>query len=555
MKKIPELYESAIPGFFFVPVACKIPLPQPYNKNLMKLPQIPSLFFASALSVASVPALADIDFGNIAFVGDSITQGAGPGNEKPDKSLSYRYSLWKIFVSNGIAWNPVGSMSTFLDGSSASSSQTPDFLGNVYDNTSEGHYGWRTYDFLNGPDGRNANSGSGKLSEWLVNTAYYPDGTPDTVTLLLGVNDLSYNKTVVETAANAKAIIQQYQAKNPNVNVHVFSVLPTNQASWSGVADAQGRIREYNTEIQKQISAGEWNTENSTVQYHDITAGFDAAGHTSDNVHPNAGGTLLVAKNIASALGLNPVIDLRKTQMKASALKTQVEFAQSGSSWTATAKTGATSQVFTQTSATDHTWSVNGDGYLDISTSETGGSDIRLDWASGQAQEFTLELSVKMDKTDRANNFLGVFAGNGLNEVGVLYLGESGVFWGDTNTLLYGGVSETYKTYFATEDFVDIRIAYMFNENSTEEGRFYVWLNGDLIGDSLIGNTGIANQYKNTLLVGDIGSSYEVDAQIKSISFETGTFYQPILVPEPSAFGMLAGLGALALVASRRRRK
>jgi hypothetical protein len=28
-----------------------------------------------------------------------------------------------------------------------------------------------------------------------------------------------------------------------------------------------------------------------------------------------------------------------------------------------------------------------------------------------------------------------------------------------------------------------------------------------------------------------------------------------VYVPEPSAFGMLAGLGALALVASRRRRK
>ncbi|MBQ2732446.1 MAG: PEP-CTERM sorting domain-containing protein [Opitutales bacterium] len=28
-----------------------------------------------------------------------------------------------------------------------------------------------------------------------------------------------------------------------------------------------------------------------------------------------------------------------------------------------------------------------------------------------------------------------------------------------------------------------------------------------------------------------------------------------MVVPEPSAFGMLAGLGALALVASRRRRK
>lgn len=513
----------------------------------MKLPRISSLFFASALSLASVPVFAEIDFGNIAFVGDSITQGAGLGNSATDKSLSYRYPLWKIFVSNGIAWNPVGSMSTFFDGSSASSSQTPDFHGNVYDNTSEGHYGWKTFDVVNGRDG--GNSGSGKLSDWLGNTEYYPEGYADTMTLMLGVNDLSLGYTIEDTANYAKQIVQAYQNANGNVKSYVFSVLPTNQ-TWSGEASSV-KIANYNALIKSEIESGAWG---ENVVYCDITAGFDAAGYTSDNVHPNARGTLLVAKNIASALGLNPVIDLRKTQMKASALKTQVEFAQNGSSWTAIAKTGATSQVFTQTSATDHTWSVNGDGYLDISTVADGGSDIRLDWASGQAQEFTLELSVKMDKTDRTNNFLGVFAGNGLDEVGVLFIGESGIFWGDKNSLLYGGVSDDYKTYFATEDFVDVRIAYMLNENSTDEGRFYVWLNGDLIGDSLSGNSGIAEQYKNTLLVGDIGGAYAVDAQIKSISFETGSFYQPNIIPEPSAFGLLAGLGALALVASRRRR-
>ena len=450
----------------------------------MRQPRFSSLFFASALSLlASVPAVAASDFGSIAFVGDSITQGGGLNSSSADKSLSYRYYLWKIFVSNGVEWDPVGSMSKFNDGSSASASQTPNFRGEVYDNTSEGHYGWRTYDFLNGPSGRGANSGSGELSEWLVNASYYPDGSPDTVTLLLGVNDLSYNKTVQETATNAREIIRQYQEKNPNVTVHVFSVLPTDQSSWSGVSNPQARIAEYNAELKNQISNGEWNTANSKVQYHDITSGFDAAGYLcSDNVHPNAGGALLIAKNIASALGLNPTIDLGTRQVRAASLATQTTFSKSDSSWVATAKTGDLSRNFSFTkngqAGVSDLWQVDDSGNLKVSTSLAGGSDIRLDWASGSLQEFTLDFSVKMEKTGRNNNFLGVFAGNGLDEVAVLYLGESGLFWGDTSTLLYGGVTEEYKTYFATEDFVDIRIAYMLNENSTTEGGFYVWLNG-----------------------------------------------------------------------------
>ena len=59
--------------------------------NQMKRFSLYSLISAASLSLAAVPAFADIDFGNIAFVGDSITQGGGLANSAVDKSLSYRY--------------------------------------------------------------------------------------------------------------------------------------------------------------------------------------------------------------------------------------------------------------------------------------------------------------------------------------------------------------------------------------------------------------------------------------------------------------------------------
>ena len=56
------------------------------------------------------------------------------------------------------------------------------------------------------------------------------------------------------------------------------------------------------------------------------------------------------------------------------------------------------------------------------------------------------------------------------------------------------------------------------------------------------------------------GFEFDYNAESGKLTFSTNTF-SPIVVsgsaaaPEPSAFGLLAGLGALALVASRRRRK
>ena len=60
--------------------------------------------------------------------------------------------------------------------------------------------------------------------------------------------------------------------------------------------------------------------------------------------------------------------------------------------------------------------------------------------------------------------------------------------------------------------------------------------------------------FGNTVLTSYFYDSVATEAEYKSIVKEAA-LATPIPAPEPSAFGMLAGLGALALVASRRRRK
>lgn len=50
-------------------------------------------------------------------------------------------------------------------------------------------------------------------------------------------------------------------------------------------------------------------------------------------------------------------------------------------------------------------------------------------------------------------------------------------------------------------------------------------------------------------------SNYVLDVNDFEVNTSKGWTFSNIAIPEPSAFGMLAGLGALALVASRRRRR
>ncbi|MGN0860714.1 MAG: GDSL-type esterase/lipase family protein [Candidatus Spyradosoma sp.] len=520
-----------------------------------------ALFAASALPI--VPAGAETpDIGDIVFVGDSITQANGTD------AVSYRYSLWKHFVDSGVAYSPVGSMTIYQNGSSTSSLVST-YLGQTFDNTNEGHFGWDVAWVVSGESqGSRPNTGqnTGGLADWIATYS----NAPETATILMGVNDLSRAGPAysLETIlANTKSVVETLQANSPGITVHVFSVLPSAQASWGSGRSPRAACAEYDALLKAAVESGAWNTETSVVLYHDITAGFDPTSgvHTYDALHPKAQGELIVAANMARALGLEQRT-AGLTRRGNAALASQASFgnASGGNGVVARVTGGQSAAEFSNTS---EYWTVNDAGHIVVNSPLSGGTDLRTTWGGDadatSAHEFTVSLTLKMNESsDSSKNFFGVFGGNGLDQVGVLFVGESGIYWGDTSaaSLLYGQTNATYMDQFMMQEAHTLRMAWIAErENGAAEG-FYVWLDDMLIGEALSGNTDatIVGNYKDTLLFGDIGKDYVTSAEIFALSFDATTAWAPsslISVPEPSAFGLFAGLGALALVAARRRRK
>lgn len=513
----------------------------------MRQPRFSSLFFASALSLlASVPAVAASDFGSIAFVGDSITQGGGAANE-----LSYRYSLWKCFVDNNVDYDPLGSTTIFRS-TGSDTSLAKDYLGKSFNNRNEGHYGWRTFWMINGPSGQQANTGSGKLSDWLSNPEYYPDGSADKMTLMLGVNDLSQSYTVESTAAYSKQIVQTYQAANSNVKSYVFSILPTNQ-SWNGTSSSV-KIGAYNAYVKNEIEAGKWG---ENVFYCDVTTGFDPSVHTKDNVHPNAQGALIVAGNIARALGVGQRT-VGQERKAASALSTQTAFAASATTGVSVSVDTTTGQTTMGTSGTAGKWTLNDAGNIAIASGGSTASDLRYQYATAtSAHEFTLEVEFRMeDVTSSETNQLGIWCGNG-ERVGLLYVEENAIWW-NYNSTTKGPQDLLYRNSDLSNLFVDefstIRMAWIEEDLALGiESGFYVWLGDMLIGEALTGS--VLDSYKNSIVIGNTAGNYDTYAEIANIAFDANYAWAPTAIPEPSAFAMLAGLGALAFVGMRRRRK
>ena len=152
------------------------------------------------------------DLGNVLFLGDSITHGAGytPPTGNYD---SYRFELWKRFIDppavSGTAethefdFNFVGTQNSFFN-----QNRTLTHNGMTFPNIHEGHFAWTAAAINNNLDG------------WLQTY------DADLAFIHLATNDLRIPNNLTGAVSHVSSIIDKLQADNPNITIIVAQIIP-----------------------------------------------------------------------------------------------------------------------------------------------------------------------------------------------------------------------------------------------------------------------------------------------------------------------------------------
>lgn len=537
---------------------------------------------AFALCAATLVA-APKDGGGIVFIGDSITQG---GSYLAGTVPSYRYQLFKNFVDNEIAYRPMGMTDGARNGVNVTAF-TPDYRGKAFVNVSEAAASGRAYQYAGHPASSGGIWGKDKFKgdpgsvanaknrgpvtlklglknphtksketffdgDKLVNytgdtyRSRYGSKQPETLCVMIGINDIydsGDRETVKATAEWVKDIVEAYQKANPKIEIHIFKLLPTGKNNGTG-AKSGYRYKVYNDYLESLNIPKKWSKGKSKVFLDDISTGFYAKDgamcDTPGGAHPNNQGELIVAGNIARALGIGQrncgFADARKPADK---LETQIAF----DGKVCAKRSGGNARDFK---------SVGGKmsakmkaGKLAISEkSEKANAAWELKWfpspASRAVRECTVSFDVKMLAADGGksptdltkNNRFSVFVGNGKDQVGILGIGENGIFW-NGNKLLYGSNMDL----FGKETLADLvsenapasdpmagyftKKAHSFRIIYKQDEGYFVWLNDQLIGEKLAGSTdaAVVKAHKDKLLFGDVSSSNACCAEISDAAF------------------------------------
>lgn len=417
------------------------------------------------------------DIGRIMFVGDSITHGFG--------TSSYRWPLHKIFVDNGVAFVAVGVTQDNLRPQSGTPAGTV-YAGVPFNNRHSSISAERAYEVA----GRINNSGrlgNSNIHDWLGLDASYTGKyrinpateMPDVFVLLIGTNDTFsdfgrrggfglepfYNEVhqnLLRPGGDMDTIVTAMRRANPAARILVLSI-PTwhdgNTPHSNAPADYVA-LHKLNAALQDWALAKKLEWVNVNKGLVDVTRA-DKPGVAEpqffsalDGLHPTNHGDLLIAAEVARALGV-----------------------------------GGRTVGLLRKPVADFVLSANGHGAIPMQEWE----DMDV------TQGFTVAVqgaSVGNGATDGWDSSAGVrlhVCRTDKQVCAKLTMTESAILWNE-NTVLYRSDMSLNQE--------DIRVAWV--PTTTGENRhpgFYVWLGDRLIGEALPGMPQTANCWINGAMI------------------------------------------------------
>ncbi|WP_183164150.1 GDSL-type esterase/lipase family protein [Akkermansia muciniphila] len=471
----------------------------------IRLP-LPLLAALAAAFPAATAAPAGTELGNVMYVGDSITHGVN--------SASYRWALHKIFTDNGISYQAEGvKTGNYSGGVTAGTS----YGGQIFNNEHSSQASARAWEI----SGRNSGSrfDGSNIYNWLglsgtkangnaySGQTFTGDNTPDTFFMMIGTNDLlsdGNNATLADRLDSVSqnllndmdTIVEAMFQANEHANVIILTIPcwtrhsnGNSDATHQAVADYNDRLKTWGNGRQNvtviDINAGLIDVTSSTPFY-GVSSMFNNPG--SDGLHPNAQGDLLMAGNIARAMGY---AGRTAGQERKDAGGLAINFHQGGQSPAWSSNSQLENKGFSLANVT-----VDENG---ISLGQSGESSISYSWAEGTELQngFTFDCNLVLgngaaDGWDTASDF-SISLGNS-SFYGTLNINEAYIKWGDA--ILY--------SLDMSANAENLRMAYICgNDMEGLKGGYYVWLGDMLIGEALSvtsgsGCNGLTIQYNGS---------------------------------------------------------
>ena len=434
------------------------------------------------------PPAPPTDLGKVMYVGDSITDGV---TGQP----SWRYAFFKILADEGIGQVEEG---YYQHTQSSGAITTTTYGGRIFENIHSAKASARSYEAAGTrAGGRYDNS---NIKNWLGQSniktnnqpyngpVYKDENAPDTFFMLLGTNDLlseggkdnhvteeSYNSVMSSmfgysggsydgTSGTFDKILASMLEANPKAKLIILE-MPTWAPSRKGNHDADTDFQ-YLARFNQTLGGWVTSKNNANIQLINPNVGMTDVANTTkpgagvaymfidDGLHPSNQGELIIAGNVAKAMGYGG----RTAGMTRVAATDTAKFTFSDANVVQTLAGG---------SAYTHEWQGTPGSYTVDFSSLVLGNGAFDSWKAG------------------SSDALSISVGNG-SSLGILTVDEAYIKWN-------GNVLYSYDMSTNTDS---LRIAYYKAGNAAElattPSGYYVWLGDMLIGEGLGTSSGSA---------------------------------------------------------------